>query len=114
MKVEDYNYNIGPNNYDEVAKLKEDNRRLKATVALLEEEIRRTRQNPLMQADVLDVDDKNIQALVKIANGTIFQVNISKDCPKIAINDSVLVEQKNLTVIKKSTKSDSMNPERFV
>lgn len=96
------------------SELEDENKRLKITVSLLEKELNRMRKNPLMKSEVVVADNSKREALIKIANGTVFNVNMSEDCPDLYAGDSVLVEQKNLNIIKKIDKSEEMNPERFV
>lgn len=100
-----------PRNSEE---LEDEKKRLKTTILLLEKELNRMRKNPLMQSVVITSDNNKKEALIKIANGTIFNVNISKDCPDLYAGDSVLVEQKNLNIITKIDKNEEMNPEKFV
>src|SRR3989338_437115 len=52
--------------------------------------------------------------LIKIPNGNQFLVNISGDCEKLKSGDLILVEQKNLTIIKKIPITRRFNVEKFV
>ncbi|MGM5482694.1 MAG: proteasome-activating nucleotidase [Nanobdellota archaeon] len=89
-----------------------ENRILRETINHLQSEINKYRQPALMVCDVVDViDDK---AIIKTPNGNRFMVNISGDCENISSGETVLCEQKNLTVIKKVDMSKQFNVESFV
>jgi len=91
--------------------LEEENRLLKETVNQLKEELDKFKKTPLMICTVKDITGK--QAIIQIPNGNEFFVeNVSQE--KINPGDSVLVEQKNLTIIKKIPKSKSFAVESFV
>jgi len=92
--------------------LEEENRILKETVTRLKEETERFKQNPLMVCEVREVFNKN--AMIKIPNGNQFLVNISNECEKLSAGDIVLVEQKNLTIIRKTPVTRKFNIEKFV
>jgi len=100
-----YSYSTSHNN------LEDENRILKETVDHLKEENEKFKKNPLMICTVKDIIGK--QAIIQIPNGNEFYVdNTSTD--DIKPGDSVLVEQKNLTVIKKIPKAKSFAVESFV
>jgi len=90
----------------------EENRFLKEMVNNLRNELTRFKKAPLMVCDVQEVIGEN--AIIKVPNGNQFYVEIAKDCEKIEAGDSVLAEQKNLTVVKKVSVSKRFNVERFV
>lgn len=93
--------------------LEEENKLLRQTVQQLRTEIQKFRSNPLMICEVIEVSsDKS--AIIRIPNGNSFQVNVGADCEKLNSGDSVLVEQKNLTVIKKTSVDKKFNVEQFV
>lgn len=93
--------------------LEEENKLLRQTVQQLRTEIQKFRSNPLMICEVIEVfGDKS--AIIRIPNGNSFQVNVGADCEKLSSGDSVLVEQKNLTVIKKTSVDKKFNVEQFV
>ncbi len=95
-----------------IAQIEDENRILKETVESLRNELDRFRETPLMVCEVREIiKDK---AIVKIPNGNLFYVNIAKECEKLRAGDSVLAEQKNLTLIKKLSRSKSFNIEKFV
>ena len=92
--------------------LEEENRILKESVTRLKEETERFKQNPLMVCEVREIFSKN--AMIKIPNGNQFLVNISNECEKLSAGDIVLVEQKNLTIIRKTPVTRKFNIEKFV
>ncbi len=92
--------------------LEEENRILKESVSELRQELEKFRQVPLMICKVKDIIDD--QAVIQIPNGNEFLVNVSSSCGKLKSGDSVLVEQKNLTIIKKAKASKKYSVESFV
>lgn len=90
----------------------QENKVLKETVSSLKQEISRYRTPALMVAEVSDI--LNNKALIKVANGNKFLVEISKYVDKVKPGDSVLVEQKNLTVVDKMKSNRKFNVEKFV
>ena len=101
-----YSYSTSTGNLDD------ENRILKETVNRLKEEIDKYRSNPLMVCEVKQLLEKN--CLIRIPNGNQFLVNISNDCEKLKSGDLVLVEQKNLTIIKKVPITRKFNIEKYV
>ena len=101
-----YSYSTSSNPYEE------ENRILKETINRLKEEIERFRASPLMVCEVREM--LGYSCLIKIPNGNQFLVNISGDCEKLKSGDLVLVEQKNLTIIKKIPITRRFNVEKFV
>ncbi len=93
--------------------LKEENKMLKETVHQLRSEIEKFRSPALMVADV--VDSVGDQAIIKVANGNKFMVDVSNDVDgELASGESVLVEQKNLTVVDRVDHNRKYNVEKFV
>ncbi|MBD3249719.1 AAA family ATPase [Candidatus Woesearchaeota archaeon] len=92
--------------------LEEENRILKESVSELRQELEKFREVPLMICKVKDIIEE--QAVIQIPNGNEFLVNVSSSCGKIKSGDSVLVEQKNLTIIKKAKASKKYSVESFV
>ena len=101
-----YSYSTSSNPYEE------ENRILKETINRLKEEIERYKATPLMVCEVRETFGSNV--LIRIPNGNQFLVNISSDCEKLRAGDLILVEQKNLTVIKKIPITRRFNVEKFV
>ncbi len=95
-----------------LGELEEENRLLKETVNHLKNEIDRFRTPPLMLCEIREIIDKN--AIIKVPNGNQFFVCISDTCTDLTPGDSVLVDQKNLNIIKKFSRSKSFNVEQFV
>ncbi len=93
----------------DISQLEEENRILKETLESMKSELNRLKRTPLM---VCEVREKlGSQAIIRIPNGNSFLVDISQDCPKIEVGDTVLTEQKNLTILRKvkSTKNFDVN-----
>ncbi|MBI2559370.1 proteasome-activating nucleotidase [Candidatus Woesearchaeota archaeon] len=101
-----YGYSTSSNQYED------ENRILKETVSRLKEEIERFKSSPLMVCEVKELFGNT--SIIKIPNGNQFLVNISNDCEKLKSGDLVLVEQKNLTIIRKVPITRRFNVEKFV
>ena len=95
-----------------VGSLEEENSMLRESVSRLRSEVERYRKSPLMMCEVREFYGKN--AVIKIPNGNQFYVEISEDCEKIKVGDSVLVEQKNLVVVGKANLRSNFDVEKFV
>ena len=94
------------------SRIESENKLLRETVHNLQNELKRFKEPALMVCDICDVlDDK---AIVKTPNGNKFFVNIAKDCGTVKPGESVLAEQKNLTIIKKIMSNKKFNVEKFV
>jgi len=98
--------------YSNLNELEDENKLLKETVGQLRNELDRFKTPPLMLCEVREVIEKN--AIIKVPNGNQFFVCISESCLDIVSGDSVLVDQKNLNIIKKYYKNKSFNVEQFV
>lgn len=101
-----YSYSTSSNPYED------ENRVLKETINRLKDEIERFKSSPLMVCEVRELFGNNV--IIRIPNGNQFLVNISSDCEKLKSGDLVLVEQKNLTIIKKVPITRRFNVEKFV
>ena len=101
-----YSYSTSSNQYEE------ENKILKETVNRFREEVERFKTMPLMVCEIRELFGNT--AIIKIPNGNQFLVNISNECEKLKSGDLVLVEQKNLTVIKKTPITRRFNIEKFV
>ncbi|MBI2650382.1 AAA family ATPase [Candidatus Woesearchaeota archaeon] len=101
-----YSYSTSSNPYEE------ENRILKETINRLKEEIERFKASPLMVCEVREIFGNT--AIIRIPNGNQFLVNLSNECDKLKSGELVLVEQKNLTVIKKIPITRRFNVEKFV
>lgn len=92
--------------------LEEENRFLRESVENLERELEKFRRAPLIACEVRDV--LNDKALVRLPNGNEFLVEIAASCGRVMPGDSVLAEQKNLTIIQKIPSSKKFDVEKFV
>ena len=101
-----YRYSTSASPYEE------ENRIFRETIARLREEIERFKASPLMVCEVKELFQDT--AIIKIPNGNQFLVNISNECDKLKSGDLILVEQKNLTIIKKVPITRRFNIEKFV
>lgn len=93
--------------------LEEENKLLRQTVDQMKQELARFRTNPLMVCEVVEVFSDRT-AIIRIPNGNAFLVNMTEDCKDVQSGDSVLVEQKNLTIIRKTSTDKKFNVEQFV
>ena len=96
----------------DINELEEENKILKETINHLKNEMDRFRTPPLMMCEVREVVENN--AIIKVPNGNQFFVCISESCDPLLAGDSVLVDQKNLNIIKKFEKVNGFNVEKFV
>ncbi|MBR9675809.1 AAA family ATPase [Candidatus Woesearchaeota archaeon] len=103
-----YSYNT-----EQDSELEEENRVLRETINQLKNELDRYRTPPLMVCDVQETLPDN-HAIIKIPNGNQFYVTLSNQAKKIKAGDTVLVDQKNLNVIRKIGQEKSFNVEKFV
>lgn len=92
--------------------LEEENRLLKQTVTQLKEELDRFRRVPMLVAEIKDIIGPH--AVIKLPNGNAFMVEISAGCEELKSGDYVLVEQKNLAIIKKLPIQKQFSVEKFV
>jgi proteasome regulatory subunit len=98
-------------NNKELLSLQEENKFLKASLFSMKAEMAKFKEIPLLVCDVKRVIDR--KAVIKIPNGNCFYVNIANGvCAESG--DSVLVEQKSLTIIKKLEKIKNFDVESFV
>ncbi|MCK4589246.1 MAG: AAA family ATPase [Nanoarchaeota archaeon] len=91
----------------------DENQTLKEYINRLEEELKRLKTPSLMVCEVHSVINKN-QAIINIPNGNKFLCNIASDCEPLKPGDQVLVEQKNLNIIKKSPLTKKFSVEQYV
>jgi len=92
--------------------VEEENRFLRESLENLERELEKFRRTPLISCEIRDV--LNDKALVRLPNGNEFMVEIASNCEQLAPGDSVLAEQKNLTVVRKIPISKKFDVEKFV
>jgi len=93
-------------------KLEQENKILRQTLTQLKRELEKFLSPPYLVCEVKELYDQN--AIVRLPNGNEFYVKISDDCQKLKVGDSVLAEQKNLTIMSKISASKRFNVEKFV
>ncbi|MBD3203888.1 proteasome-activating nucleotidase [Candidatus Woesearchaeota archaeon] len=96
----------------DMSDLEEENRLLKETISQLKNDVDRLKTPPLMMCEVKDVYNNN--AVIRLPNGNQFFVFISQSCTRINPGDTVLVDQKNLNVVRKFKTAKSFNVEKFL
>lgn len=89
-----------------------ENRILKETVQQLQREVERLHEPALMVCEVSEVTENG--AIIRVQNGNQFFVNVSSTAKGIAPGDTVLCEQKNLTILRKTSKSKQFDVEKFL
>ena len=92
--------------------LEEENRLLRETVSQLKLELDKFKSPALLIGEVLSLNGSN--AIIKLPNGNSFYVEVASSVGKLEAGSSVLLEQKNLTVIDKIEMSKKFNVEQFV
>lgn len=95
-----------------ISQLEEDNRVLRETVNRLKQEVEKFKRTPLMICEIRDII--NNHAIINIPNGNQFYVEISGEMTDLKAGDSVLVEQKNLTIVEKIVSTKKFGVEKFV
>jgi proteasome regulatory subunit len=100
----------------EMTDLEEENRLLRETVAQLRNEIDRYRSPALLVAELAEVleRDGRRMAVIRVPNGNKFLVDVSNDAKLGIPGSSIIVEQKNLTVIDSIQEGTKYNVEQFV
>lgn len=96
----------------DISSLEEENRILKETIEHLKQELAKFQRTPLLVCEVRDIE--NGQAYLRLPNGNEFLVEISSEVKNLRPGDTVLVEQKNLTITKKIASSKKFSVEKFV
>jgi proteasome regulatory subunit len=96
--------------------LEEENRLLKETVGQLRSEIDRYRTPALLVAELAEITvrDGRRMAIIRVPNGNKFLVDVSNDAKNLKPGTSIIVEQKNLTVIDSIEDGNKYNVEQFV
>jgi proteasome regulatory subunit len=96
--------------------LEEENRLLKETVTQLRSEVERYRTPALLVAELAELvtRDKRPMAIIRVPNGNKFLVDVSGDARNLRAGGSIIVEQKNLTVIDAIDETNKYNVEQFV
>ncbi len=92
----------------------EEVKQLKSTVLRMQAELKRFENKPLLVGEVISVFENN-EIMVKLKNGNVFCVGVKKGLEdKLDAGDEILLEQKNLTVIRKLGKIKNYDVEKFV
>lgn len=100
--------------------LERENGLLKITVAQLKTELmqarlemEKTRKPPLLVCEVANLIGE--RAVVKLANGNLFLVDVNENLKgKLGVKDTVLAEQRSLTVLERLAGSRACSPEAFL
>jgi len=96
----------------DVNNLEEENKFLRETIEGLRKEVELFRKPPLLVCEMKEV--RGDKAIVKLQNGNEFLVELSSECKDLNPGDSILAEQKNLTIVDKIPVSKKFNVEKFV
>jgi len=96
----------------DISGIEEENRFLKESVENLERELEKFRKTPLISCEVRDLIEDKI--LIRLPNGNEFLVDVSSSCEKLNIGDTILAEQKNLTVVRKIPSKKTFEADKFV
>lgn len=105
--------NIAYSYVTQMSEIEEENKFLKEHLDNLQKEIEKFKKNPLIACEIREILDDS--ALVRLPNGNEFLVSISSNCERPLLpGETVLAEQKNLTIIKKIQSRKSFDVEKFV
>lgn len=96
-----------------VQDVEQENRLLRETISQLKTELDRFRSPALLVADVVELIDDS-HALIIMPNGNKFFVDKASKVTDLNIGDSVLLEQKNLTIVDKVKSTKKFNVDQFV
>jgi proteasome regulatory subunit len=106
--------NMGKENNDSSVSSEEEIKQLKSTILRMQAELKRFEVKPLLVAEVLSVINST-DIMVKLKNGNVFCVGVKKDLEdKLNAGDEVLLEQKNLIIIKKLGLTKNYDVDKFV
>ena len=96
--------------------LESENRILKETISQLKNELDSLRTTPLMVCEIKDtfISGDVYEAEIKVPNGNSFLVNLREDLLDLTPGDKVLVEQRNLNIIRKHQSTINSDVEKFV
>jgi len=92
--------------------LEEENRALQERILNLEQQLNKFMGTPLISCEIKELHDDKV--IVRLPNSNEFLVDKAEDCEQLAPGDTVLAEQKNLTVVKKIQKNKRFDVEKFV
>ena len=105
---EPYNYSYNTVQFG----LEEENKMLKACVGHLQEELERVKQAPLIACTVKALIKNKI--LIKMPNGSQFLVTKLAGCPELFPGDSVVADQRTLTILEKIPSYNEHDVEKFI
>ncbi len=96
--------------------LEEENNLLRQSIGQLRQELDRFRSPALLVAELLELimRDGHQLAIIRVPNGNKFLVDVSSDAKALKPGSSIIVEQKNLTVIDGIQEGTKHNVEQFV
>ena len=89
----------------------EENQLLKSSLNYMKAELNKFKELPLLVSDIKKVVGDKV--IIRVPNGSQFYVNVSGNL-KVEVGDSVLVEQRSLTVVQKLEKTKNFDVEDFV
>ncbi len=92
--------------------LEEENRALQERILNLEQQLNKFMGTPLISCEIKELHDDKV--IVRLPNSNEFLVDKAEGCEQLAPGDTVLAEQKNLTVVKKIQKNKRFDVEKFV
>ncbi|MEM0231101.1 MAG: proteasome-activating nucleotidase [Candidatus Woesearchaeota archaeon] len=96
---------------DEISRVREENMLLKETVELMKRELESYRKEPLLVAEIKNIIDDG--AIIKLSNGSMFYVSRPQSI-SAEPGDTVLVDQKNLAIVRKIPASREFSVENFI
>lgn len=109
---EDYNRVVFSYTSD-YSQIEQENKILKESLNQAKSELERFKSTPLMICEFLRYGEGE-NAIIKIPNGNQFLVAVSSEVKDLKSSDMVLVEQKNLSIVRKINGSKRFNVEKFV
>jgi len=105
-----------PEHTTHLAAMEEENNLLRQTVNQLRQELDRYRSPALLVAELLEIVQREGRtlAIIRVPNGNKFLVEVSSEAKNIKVGGSIIVEQKNLTVIDAIEEGTKHQVEQFV
>lgn len=94
--------------------LEEENKNLRETISHLDKELSKLKSPALMVCKVISASNEKDEAVIKIPNGNKFLCKVSSECDDLETGDQVVVEKKNLNIIRKIDLSNRFDVEKFV
>ncbi len=103
---------IGYSYETNINELEQENKFLKQTLDTIRVELERFKSKPLLVCAIREMHDKS--AIIRLPNGNEFLVDMSQECRDLKPGDTVLAEQKNLTIVKKINQQKMFEVDKFV